>query len=181
MVRRLSIALLFWTASAGAIPAPMSAEELDKKAELVVQAEVERVECAGAPADKGDFIATEYRSELRIVRALKGKAEGKITLSGYQIEWKKEQPTGMPPTAPLAKGWRGKLHLDRAPGGDWVPVWYNAVEEDPASSKPEPLPECGPRRSCTGCALPPHSATGAWLAAAALALLALRRGGRSNY
>lgn len=150
----VGLALLVWCRVGHAVPAPMPAQELAQKADLVAEVEVTGVSCAGPPTDKRDFVATEYRSQLSVVRVISGTAAEPITLSGYRIEWKREAPTGgAPPTPPLARGWRGKVYLQKLPGGGWMPVWWNALEEDPAASKPEPLPACG-KKGCSGCAVP---------------------------
>jgi hypothetical protein len=171
-----ALALLFAASTAGAIPAPMSEEEMTKRADAVIEAEVKNVTC-GERADKGDFVSTEYKSELAVTRTISGKAPPTITLSGYRIEWKDDDEApvgGMPPTAPLPVGWRGKLYLDELPGGGYSPVWYNAIEPDPPS---EGLPKCG-GGGCGSCAAPVGSAPG-WGALALLALIGARRFTRS--
>lgn len=172
-MRALTLAVVLVAGSASAVPAPMSAEDL-ARADLVVDAKVDRVECAGPPVDKGDFVVTEYRSSLTIEKTVSGKPPSALTLSGYRIEWKEEQPTGAPPTPPLAKGWRGRLYLDElGGGGGFVPVWYNALVEDPSASRPEALPKCG-ARGCSGCALPDREST-SWLAMVLVGLLLVAR------
>ena len=173
MLRRLLIAATLFTGHAVAVPAPMPPEELERRADLVAEVEVTSTACVGPPTDKGELVATEYRSELSIVSAKKGKPDGPVALSGYSIEWKGDQSAGgAPPTPPLPKGWRGKVHLQKLPGGGWMPVWYNALEEDPGRSRPAPLPECA-KKGCAGCTVP-GDASG-WPLAALLLLAWLTR------
>jgi hypothetical protein len=148
---RVAIAVLLFTVDAAALPAPMNDDELAKRAELVVEAEVSDVKCAASAVDKGDFVVTEYRSELAVRKTIYGKATPSIALRGYRLEWKKDRPTSAPPPAPpLPKGWRGTLYLDALPDGEWMPVWHNALQEDLSSSHPGPLPACG-GGGCSGC------------------------------
>jgi hypothetical protein len=150
---RIAIAVSLVAVSAGAVPPPMNDDELAKRAQLVVEAEVNGVECVAAKVDKGDFFVTEYRSELVVKKTLHGRATPSIALRGHRIEWKTEQPTGIPPPSPpLPKGWRGTLYLDALPDGEWMPVWHNALKEEQRSSTPTALPACG-GSGCSGCAL----------------------------
>jgi hypothetical protein len=177
---RLAIAILLFAGSAGSVPTPLSDAELAKRADLIVEAEVSDVRCVDAKLDKGDFVVSEYRSELSVTKTIYGKPTPRVALRGYRLEWKQEPPAGPPPPAPpLPKGWRGTLYLDALPDGEWTPVWHNALREDPSSSKPGPLPTCG-GGGCSGCALAAAGGSGArsaWPYTLLLLLALTRRSG----
>lgn len=152
----LVAALLLPVSAAWAVPPPMSKELLEQDADTVVEVESVEISCTGV-SPSGEARLANYVATAKPLRWHKGKQVEALRIAGaVPID---PLPPGGIPNPPLPRGWRGKVHLRSFEGGVYGLVWYNAAEEDLATSKPAPLPECGgasptepPRpRRCGGC------------------------------
>jgi hypothetical protein len=142
-------------ASAWALPAPKTEAEMMQMADLVVEASCVQVLCDGAPVSRPDKVVTKYLSTLFPSKSEKGGLPNSFQIRGEDWAWIGPAPVGGWHQQPVAKGWAGKLYLEKKPDGTYAEVWWNAMIEDQATSKPQPLPACaqtdgGPAPKDTG-------------------------------
>ncbi len=137
------VCALFVTRVASALPAPKSEAELMAMADLVIDAQCVAIVCDGAPIEDAKKTVTNYESTLEPSQAYKGTMPASLVIRGYVEEWKNGmEPTGGWHQGPVPEGWSGKLYLQEETDGTYTKVWWNAMEEDPATSDPQPLPSC---------------------------------------
>ena len=135
--------VLLTSAAASALPPPKTDAEMLALADLVVDAEGITIVCDGKPVVTTQKTTTTYLSTLYPSKSYKGGLP-----KSFQIRGKKEVWTGgVPPVGgwfqgPVAKGWAGKLYLQKETDGTYTKVWWNAMTEDKALSAPKPLPNC---------------------------------------
>ncbi len=128
---------------ARALPPPKTEAELLQLADLVVDADATAISCDGAPVVDPQKTTTKYLSTLFPSQSYKGGLPNSFQVRGYTEVWVGPPPTGGWHQEPIAKGWSGKLYLKKELDGTYTKVWWNAMTEDTAKSKPQPLPTCG--------------------------------------
>jgi len=134
---------LFPQGSAAAHPAPMLPQQLYEQADLVLDAECIEVGCIGVVEEDDLKRTVGYLSILEPGEVQKGVAPAQIRIRGTHTEWKEYEQTGGSHEFPIPLGWAGTLHLRDLGDGFYADVWWNGRVEDPDSSHPAPLPDCG--------------------------------------
>ena len=125
---------------ASAVPAPLSPEELETGAELIVDAEVTKVSCLGQQTVPGVGTTTTYRSTFEILNLYKGTDPDPLQIS-FEIS---DGDPGLCAWAepPHPVGQRAKLWLNAMGDGSYGMISWNAMEEL-SDSDPQPLDACG--------------------------------------
>jgi MYXO-CTERM domain-containing protein len=112
------------------------------EADLVVDASCVQVICDGPPITQPDKVITKYVSTLFPSKSYKGGLPNSFQVRGEDWAWSGRAPVGGWHQEPVKKGWAGKLYLEKQPDGTYTKVWWNAMIQDKATSKPQPLPAC---------------------------------------
>jgi len=121
------------------VPPPSSEAELEKKADIVVEAESSFVVCNGL-AKQGVVRVQSYVASLRALKWHKGAKVEPLTVEGaVAID---PLPPGPVPSPPLPRGWRGKLYLVKVTKNLYALAAPDAAIEDKRQSVPSELPHC---------------------------------------
>lgn len=148
----VAVAVVLGAASSGrALPAPKTEAEMMDMADLVVDAECVDIQCEGPPVEDSEKFTSTYISTLIPSQAYKGDLPDSIQIRGEKYDWKNGAPVGGWHQQPVPKGWSGKLYLTEVGDGTYTKVWWNAMEEDAATSAPLPVPSCGETGDDDGC------------------------------
>lgn len=139
---RLAGRSLLGMQTAHALPPPKTEQELMEMSDLVVDAECVEIQCQGPPVEDAEKITTTYLSTLFPSFSYKGGMPNSIQIRGELYDWKNAPPIGGWHQEPVPEGWVGKLYLEQLTDGTYTKVWWNAMEEDPNASHPQPLPSC---------------------------------------
>ena len=126
-----------------ALPAPMSAEDLEAASDLIVEGEVVAVECLGTSSVPDEKDVTSYRAQLKALSVTKGDSP-----ESFYIDFDVVVLHGAPELCAWSEqehpvGQVGSYHLEAVDGSDalYASVSWNAFEETQAGS--DELPACG--------------------------------------
>jgi len=128
--------------TARAVPPPMTEAEMMDAADLVVDADCVAIVCDGPPVTDAEKITTTYVSTLFPTFSYKGGLPNSIQIRGVEYDYFGMPPVGGWYQGAVPEGWAGKLYLEQLPDNTYTKVWWNAMEEAPATSNPLPLPSC---------------------------------------
>lgn len=136
------LSLVLLAGQAWALPPPKTEAELMQLADLVVDAECVSIVCDGPVVEDAQKFISTYLSTLWPSASYKGGLPNSLQIRGQEYQWKITPPVGGWHQGAVPKGWVGKLYLQQEADGTYTKVWWNAMEQDQALSKPEPLPVC---------------------------------------
>jgi hypothetical protein len=133
------VASILFAASAFAIPAPMSPEELVARSDVVALVRVLSVTCTGEWTDErtGDTLHS-YAAELEVIEATKGAEAADVLTIGFE-----DIPRGLlgPWSVFYYPGQEVWTHLVRSADGAYSTTWWNAVREEVRPPDTTELPE----------------------------------------
>jgi hypothetical protein len=113
-----------------ALTPPLSEEELQRDADLIVVGEVSQaVECLGILEETECFKQWQYFASLKVQGLVKGRVEEgqKIKIIFYQNDYSKSDCVG-DQGAVLQSGDRGTYYLKQEKNGSYSPLHWNAVK-----------------------------------------------------
>ncbi len=140
LLSALCLSLVLMTALALALPAPMSAEELMGKSDLVARVRVLSVTCTSVTKDEktGEELPG-YLAQLKVLEVKKGDAKrGEEVL----VTWRAVPKAALGPwTVYYYPGEEVVTHLTKRSGGvSYASTWWNAKGEDIKAPDTRDLP-----------------------------------------
>jgi len=141
--KHIAFALLFlfsFIPFGHALTPPLYPGELMEDADLVVEGEVVgEVACLGKTVENKCFTRFDYQAEIRVAKALKGKAKKKkaIPVHFYHNDFSKSKCVGDQGAA-LHSGDVGTFYLKKSEEGYYYPFHWSAVDLKTQGTAPWP-------------------------------------------
>lgn len=137
---------------AGAAIPPMSKEELEQNADLIVEATVREIEKVGAERDDHCYTWQDYRAKLTVEKVRKGAEVDTIHVRYKRIVKDEKDCVGGATSYALTQGAQYELYLHAWKDGDygflnWAGVNIIAEQGPPLPAPPAPEPEPEPTPS----------------------------------